>query len=45
MTGAPINGVTALMGMMPLLPGNALIMLHISSTTAPHNIVTGSSVL
>ena len=45
MTGAPINGVTALMGMMPLLPGSVLIILHSSRTIAPHSIVTGSSVL
>ena len=45
MTGAPINGVTALIGIMPLVPGNTLIMLHSNKTIAPHNMVTGSRVL
>ena len=44
-TGAPIKGVTALMGMMPLLPGRTLSMLHNNSTIAPQSMVTGSSVL
>lgn len=40
-TGAPMIGVTALRGMMPLSPGRTHIMLHRSDMAAPERIVPG----
>ena len=41
LTGAPINGVTALNGIVPESPGSIHRQLHSNATAHPHNIVRG----
>lgn len=43
MIGAPINGVMALSGKMPCVPGNAQISWHNSATNEPNNMLIGSN--
>ena len=40
-TGAPMIGVTAFSGIIPLSPGRTQIMLHNSDMAAPVKIVPG----
>lgn len=42
MTGAPIRGVTALRGMMPMLAGRLQRMLQRRAMAEPHSMVAGS---